>query len=107
MDTYSTKADLLDAWKAGWQCLFDAIAPLTNADMERIVYIRNQGHTVTEAINRQLTHYAYHVGQIVYIGKMIKGDSWQSLSIPKGQSDSYNTDKFSKAKGRQHFTDDL
>jgi hypothetical protein len=69
------------------------------------VYIRNQGHTVTEAINRQLCHYAYHVGQLVYIGKLIKGSDWKSLSIPKNQSDAYNKEKFGQAKHRGHFTD--
>ncbi|MCH7525266.1 MAG: DUF1572 family protein, partial [Bacteroidetes bacterium] len=90
-----------------WQCLFDAIKPLTENELEKIIYIRNQGHTVTEAINRQLSHYAYHVGQLVFVGKMIKGEDWESLSIPKGESTSYNIEKFSKDKGRRHFTDDL
>lgn len=75
--------------------------------MERIIYIRNQGHTVTEAINRQLTHYAYHIGQIVFIGKMNKNENWKSLSVPKGQSSAYNKEKFSKGKGKRHFTDNL
>ncbi len=75
--------------------------------MECIIYIRNEGHTVTEAINRQLAHYAYHVGQIVFLGKVLKGKEWQSLSIPKGGSKKYNEDKFSKEKARRHFTDDL
>lgn len=106
-DTYTTKEDMLMAWEKGWQCLFDAIKPLTENELEKIIYIRNQGHTVTEAINRQLSHYAYHVGQLVFVGKMIKGEDWESLSIPKGESTSYNIEKFSKDKGRRHFTDDL
>ncbi len=81
--------------------------PLRSEDLERIIYIRHQGHTVTEAINRQLTHYAYHIGQIVFLGKLIKKDNWESLSIPKGKSTAYNQEKFSKEKGRRHFTDDL
>jgi len=60
-----------------------------------------------EAINRQLAHYAYHIGQIVFIGTQIKKENWQSLSIPKGDSKSYNQEKFSQEKGRRHFTDDL
>lgn len=107
VDTYSTKADIIENWETGWACLFDAIKPLNESDLERIIYIRNQGHTVVEAINRQLTHYSYHVGQIVFLGKLLKGEHWQSLSIPKGDSSKYNQDKFSKAKGRRHFTDDL
>ena len=106
-DTYDSKETLLEAWNKGWECLFEAIKPLTESDLERIIYIRNQGHTVTEAINRQLAHYAYHIGQIVYLGTLIKNEDWQSLSIAKGQSSNFNTDKFSKAKGRRHFTDDL
>lgn len=65
------------------------------------------GHTVTEAINRQLAHYSYHIGQIVYIGRMIKGSEWKSLSIPKGGSEAYNSDKFNKEKRKAHFTDEL
>ena len=104
---YFTKEDMIDAWEKGWDCLFNAVKPLQEDDLGRIVYIRNQGHTVAEAINRQLAHYAYHIGQIVFLGKIIKGNDWISLSIPKGQSLKYNEDKFSKDKERRHFTDDL
>jgi hypothetical protein len=104
---YFTKDDMITAWAKGWDCLFAAITPLQEDDFERIVYIRNQGHTVTEAINRQLAHYSYHIGQIVFLGKMIKGNEWRSLSIPKGDSSKYNKNKFSKDKERKHFTDDL
>ncbi len=106
-DSYTSKDDLIKNWNKGWQCLFDAITPLSESDLERIIYIRNQGHTVTEAINRQLAHYSYHLGQIVLLGKLVKGENWQSLSIPKGNSKTYNVEKFSKEKGRRHFTDDL
>ncbi|MBC3758762.1 DUF1572 family protein [Hyunsoonleella sp. SJ7] len=106
-DSFISKNEMLAEWNKGWKCLFDAITPLNEKDLERIIYIRNQGHTVTEAINRQLAHYAYHVGQIVFLGKLLKGEDWQSLSIPKGDSKKYNTEKFSKEKGRRHFTDDL
>ncbi|WP_460218720.1 DUF1572 family protein [Psychroserpens sp. MEBiC05023] len=107
IDTFKNKNDLQSHWNKGWDCLFEAITPLKEHDLERIIYIRNQGHTVTEAIHRQLAHYAYHLGQIVFLGKLIKGKEWISLSIPKGKSVSYNTEKFSKEKGRRHFTDDL
>jgi len=106
-DPYKSKENLLNAWEKGWSCLFEAITPLTNDNLEQLVYIRNQGHTVTEAINRQLTHYAYHLGQIVFLGKLIKGNQWKSLSIPKGKSKDYNTKKFSGEKSKRHFTDDL
>ncbi|MBC8754762.1 DUF1572 family protein [Kordia sp. YSTF-M3] len=106
-DTYTSKAEMITAWEKGWRCLFAAIDPLEAKDVSRIIYIRNQGHTVMEAMTRQLSHYAYHIGQLVYVGKLIRGNEWTSLSIPKGKSSTYNTDKFSKEKGKRHFTDDL
>lgn len=101
------KLELITAWEAGWNTLFTALASLKEDDLEKIVYIRNQGHTVTEAIARQLCHYGYHVGQIVYIGTLIKGKDWQSLSIPKGDSKVYNEAHFSKPKTVEHFTSKL
>jgi hypothetical protein len=106
-DTFTSKNELITSWNKGWDCLFEALSPLKIEDLERIIYIRNQGHSITEAINRQLAHYAYHVGQIVFLGTLIKGKHWTSLSIPKGNSTNYNQEKFSKEKGRRHFTDDL
>lgn len=106
-DDIKTKAELLTKWEAGWDCLFGAINPLTDQDLDRVIYIRNMGHTVAEAINRQLAHYAYHVGQIVFLGKMIQDEKWTSLSIPKGKSQNYNKEKFAKPKRKEHFTDDL
>lgn len=106
-DTYKTKEEMILAWEKGWQCLFDAITPLKAEDLERIIYIRNEGHTLVEAINRQLAHYAYHIGQIVFIGTLIKDTDWKSLSVPKNKSAVYNQKKFNKEKFRGHFTDDL
>lgn len=94
-------------WKEGWQCLFDALESLEQDDLEKIIYIRNQGHSVIEAINRQLAHYACHVGQIIYLSRMIAGGRWESLSIPKGKSSDHNREKFSADKEKRHFTDDL
>lgn len=94
-------------WDKGWDCLISTLKGLNPEDLEKIVYIRNQGHTVVEAINRQLSHYSYHVGQIVFIGKMICNDQWQSLSIPRGQSKDYNKEMFAKEKSRAHFTKDF
>lgn len=107
VDTFTSKSDIIENWNKGWDCLFKAIKVLEEKDLERLVHIRNQGHTVTEAINRQLAHYSYHVGQIVFLGKLLQGEYWQSLSIPKGDSSKYNKAKFSKTKGKRHFTDDL
>lgn len=105
--SYTTKDELLSEWEKGWSCLLNTIKSLEDSQLETIIYIRNQGHTVTEAINRQLCHYAYHTGQIVFLGKLILDSEWESLSIPKGQSESYNAEKFSVKKSKRHFTDDL
>jgi len=102
-----TKEELLNKWNEGWDCLFNAIKPLGQSDLTTEIYIRNQGHTVIEAINRQLAHYAYHVGQIVFIGKMVCNENWSTLSIPKGKSKKFNDEKFSTKKQRQHFTDEV
>lgn len=101
-----TRQSILDTWQKGWQCLLDTLNSLTADDLEKIVYIRNQGHTVMEAINRQLAHYPYHVGQIVFLGKMLCDENWVSLSIPRGKSEAYNTDKIAKGKRKVHFTDE-
>jgi hypothetical protein len=103
---YKTKTELLAHWEKGWQCLFDTLNSLQPQQLDEIIYIRNEGHTVLEAINRQLAHYPYHIGQIVFYAKMIKKTEWQSLSIPKNKSNSYNLDKFSKEKSIKNFTDD-
>lgn len=102
-----TKELVLKIWEEGWTCFMDTLKNLNEDDLEKIIYIRNQGHTVLEAINRQLAHYPYHVGQIVFVGKMILNEKWQSLSIPRGNSNTYNAEKFSKEKGRAHFTDEF
>jgi len=92
------RGELLTKWSDGWACMFHAINQLTESDLTKEIYIRNMGHTVLDAINRQLAHYSYHVGQIVLIGKMQCNDKWISLSIPKGTSKEYNADRFSKPK---------
>lgn len=85
-----TKQEVLTSWESGWNCLFAALQSLTGLDLLKIVKIRGEDLSVLDAIQRQLAHYASHVGQIVYLGKLIKRDQWQSQSIPKGQSDAYN-----------------
>ncbi|MFH4969384.1 DUF1572 family protein [Gaetbulibacter sp. M240] len=106
-DRIKTRAQLLEKWEAGWSCLFEALESINETNFNTQIYIRNQEHTTPDAINRQLAHYAYHVGQIVYIGRMIKNEHWISLSIPKGASKSFNQKKFSKGKHGGHFSDDL
>lgn len=101
-----SRAELLVYWEKGWSCLFDALASLTDSDRHRIVYIRNEGHTVDEAIQRQIAHYAYHVGQIVFIAKMLS-ETWSSLSIPRNQSLTYNQKKFIQDRSNRHFTEGI
>ena len=103
----TTRQELIAKWNEGWNCLFNALNPLTVDDLQKEIYIRNEGHTVAEGINRQLAHYPYHVGQIVFIGKMVCDNGWASLSIPKGNSKTFNNDKFSKPKHKAHFTDEI
>ncbi len=102
-----TRAEVMEKWEAGWAKLFAAIADMQEDELDNLLYIRNQGHTYMEALNRQLAHYPYHVGQMVFIGKMVADAGWQSLSIPRNASDSYNATKFSEPKARKHFTDDM
>lgn len=101
------RAEIMKRWTEGWACLSAALDSITDADLERIIYIRNDGHTILEAINRQIAHYSYHVGQIVFIAKMRQSAGWQSLSIPRNKSNDYNTEKFAQDKALRSFTDDL
>jgi len=103
----ASRQELMNKWNEGWNCLFTTLDQLTEKDLDKEVYIRNQGQTVIDAINRQLAHYSHHVGQIVFIGKMVCGTKWTSLSIPKGKSNDFNADKFSKPKHTEHFTDEI
>lgn len=106
-NNFANRQELMEYWNKGWACLLEALATLTQEDLEGTVYIRNDGHTVVEAINRQLAHYPYHIGQIVYIAKMAADEKWESLSIPRNKSNDYNTRKFTQEKAKRHFTDDL
>jgi hypothetical protein len=93
-----TKEEMLDKWNQGWGCLFTALDAITEDDLNsKTVYIRNEGHSITEAINRQLAHYPYHIGQIVFVGKMASSN-WRALTIPKGNSNQFNKEMFSKPK---------
>jgi hypothetical protein len=85
-----SKQQILELWEKGWACFLDALTPLTENDLLKTIYIREEPLLVIDAINRQLAHYPYHVGQIIYIGKLIKNTGWQSLSIEKGKSEDYN-----------------
>lgn len=102
-----TRTDVISLWDKGWKRLFDTLNELKPEDLEKIIYIRNEGHTVMEAINRQLAHYPYHIGQIVFAAKMLKNSDWESLSIPRNKSKDYNAGKFSQEKGERHFTEEF
>jgi hypothetical protein len=101
-----SKEEVLALWNKGWECLFTALNGLQPKQLSQIIYIRNEGHSVIEAINRQLAHYPYHIGQIVFYAKQLKNSDWESLSIPKNKSNSYNADKFSQEKSIKNFTDE-
>lgn len=94
----TTKSEMLEKWNQGWNCLFTALDSISQEDLNsKVIYIRNEGHSITEAVNRQLAHYPYHIGQIVFIAKM-KSTEWKALTIPKGNSKKYNKEMFSKPK---------
>jgi Protein of unknown function (DUF1572) len=98
--------EIMKRWNKGWECLLSGLKSLKDTDLDTVIYIRNQGHSVVEAINRQLAHASYHIGQIVFLARMICSKSWISLSIPKGQSEAFNAGKFSVPRHKEHFTDE-
>jgi len=104
--TLSNKEELMLIWEQGWKCFFDALNSIQDDQLDTIIYIRNEGHRLLEAINRQLAHYPYHIGQIVFFAKLLKETEWTSLSIPKNNSSSYNAEKFAKEKSVKNFTKD-
>jgi Protein of unknown function (DUF1572) len=85
-----TRAELLALWESGWQIVFAALTPLTDANLTRTVYIRGEAHSAMQAIHRQVAHIAYHVGQIVYLAKHFSGSKWTALTVPRGKSEEYN-----------------
>jgi hypothetical protein len=86
----ATRAELMVLWESGWKYAFDALEPLTDADLDQKAFIRGEAHSVMQTIHRQLAHYAYHVGQMVFIAKHFAGSNWKSLSVPRGQSAAFN-----------------
>ena len=92
-----TKEQLIAFWEKGWQCCLGALNALTEEDLLKTIYIRNEGLIVADAINRQLAHYPYHIGQIIYVAKIISNNNWQNLSIAKGASTQFNQQMSGKA----------
>ena len=89
-DTTQSRAQLLDEWEDGWRRVFDALRPLSDADLQEVVFIREEPHTIYKAIVRQIAHYAGHVYQILFVAKHLKGAEWKTLSIPRGKSEEFN-----------------
>jgi hypothetical protein len=85
-----TRAEILELWESAWKIVFDSLTPLADQDLGRTIRIRGERHSVMQAINRQIAHYAYHIGQIVFLAKHSCGDRWKSLSIPRGKSSDFN-----------------
>jgi hypothetical protein len=96
-----TREELLNIWNKGWTCLMDALNSINEDNWYKIIYIRNEPHSVIDAINRQLAHYPYHVGQIVFIGKMLTNNNWASISIPRGKTQEFNAKKFAEESDKE------
>ena len=97
-DPHQSRADLLAEWEHGWQCVFDALTPLTDDDLQRTVHIRSEPHTVYKAISRQVAHYSGHAYQILLLAKHFQGPGWKTLSIPRGQSEEFNRQMIARLK---------
>jgi len=97
-DPGQSRAELIAEWEHGWQSVFDALTPLTDADLQRTVMIRGEAHTVYKAISRQIAHYAGHAYQILLLAKHLQGPKWKTLSIPRGQSEEFNRRMLAKLK---------
>ncbi|RKS97268.1 DUF1572 domain-containing protein [Chryseobacterium defluvii] len=98
VNTFTTKQEVIDFWVKGWKCFFDALEQITDDNVYATIYIRGEAHSVIDAVFRQLAHYPYHIGQIIYIAKMMKNDDWKTLSIARNKSQEFNSemkDKFS------------
>ena len=98
----------MEFWETGWQTLFSAIEPLTTEDFSRFITIRGEPHTIVEAINRQLTHYAYHVGQITFLAKHFRSADWKTLSVPRNKSAEFNkflAEKKDSGEEKTHYLD--
>jgi hypothetical protein len=94
----TTRAQLMEMWENGWRIAFDTLASLKADDLERTVTIRGEPHTVLQALHRAVAHYAYHVGQVVFLAKHFRGADWKSLSIPRGKSEEFNAEKSKNTK---------
>ncbi len=106
-DDIESRKELLEFWEKGWELLFDSLNSIESHEINEIIYIRNEGHTILEAVERHLAHVAYHTGQIVMLAKWMRGKNWESLTIPKGKTEEFNQEKFSHSKTRGFYKDRL
>jgi hypothetical protein len=95
-----SRAEIMALWEAGWKVVFEALEPLADSDMNRTVQIRNEAHSVLQAVNRQIAHYSYHIGQIVYLAKHFSGSRWTAVTVPRGKSAEFNA-RVSSGKASQ------
>lgn len=100
-DAPASRQALMDLWNNGWNCLFTALEPLSEPDLTRTITIRSEPHSVMQAMNRQVAHYSYHCGQIVFLAKHFRGREWKSLTIPRGQSTAFNQ-RVARGEASQH-----
>jgi len=107
VDAVATRAEVIEWWEQGWKYVFDAIEPLRPEDVMQTVTIRQEPHTIVQAINRQLGHYATHVGQIVFLAKHLKSTEWKTLSVPRGQSEQFNQKMIERMKNKKDETGGL
>lgn len=90
INTFTTKQEVISFWEKGWSCLFNALGQITDDNLYATIYIRGEAHSVIDAVLRQLAHYPYHIGQLVYIAKMLKNEEWKTLSIARNKSKEFN-----------------
>lgn len=101
ISTFTTKAEVLESWEKGWACLFEALDQINEENLYATIYIRSEAHSVIDAVFRQLAHYPYHIGQIVYIAKMLKNENWKTLSIARNKSGEFNAGMESRFSGKE------
>lgn len=106
-DTFESKEEVLEYWEIGWEILFASLCSIRENELNHIIYIRNETHTILDAVLRNLAHVSYHVGQIVQLSREYAGENWKSLTIPPGKTEEYNKEKFSKEKSEGMYRDRL
>ncbi|MBL1223396.1 DUF1572 domain-containing protein [Chryseobacterium sp. L7] len=99
VNTFKTKQEVTDYWETGWKCLFEGLDQINDENLHHTVYLRGEPHSVLDAVCRQLAHYPYHIGQIVYIAKMTKDNDWKTLSIERNKSGEFNNEMKEKFSG--------